>query len=91
VKLNKNAVELSMNLIIIAAIGLLILLIVAYFFINNSSQANNQIYDCTARGGICAASCDSIGSSTPWTCSEGRKCCMSTKESAGITTGKLFP
>ena len=55
--MNKKGVELSMNLIIIAAIGLLILVILAVLVINAGGRTVNGMKNCNVAGGICQASC----------------------------------
>jgi hypothetical protein len=67
--MNKKGVELSMNLIIIAAIGLLILVILAVLVIGSANKTNNGMGSCNVQAGICqAASCtvdNSIGQGAP--------------------------
>jgi len=55
--MNKKGVELSMNLIIIAAIGLLVLVILAVLVINSVNKTNGGMQSCNVLGGICQASC----------------------------------
>ena len=56
--MNKKGVELSMNVIIIAAIGLLVLIILAVLVINSSGRLQGGISgSCSAKGGVCKASC----------------------------------
>ena len=59
--MNKKGVELSMNLIIIAAIGLLILVILAVLVINSSGKAQTGLQSCNVMGGICDTSCVNHG------------------------------
>ena len=51
--MKKKGVELSMNLIIIAAIGLLVLVILAVLVINSVNNTNNSMKSCNVMGGIC--------------------------------------
>jgi len=51
--MKKKGVELSMNLIIIAAIGLLVLVILAVLVINSVNSTNNGMKSCNVMGGIC--------------------------------------
>jgi hypothetical protein len=55
--MNKKGVELSMNVIIIAAIGLLVLVILAVLVINSTSKLPGTVASCNVKGGICRASC----------------------------------
>jgi hypothetical protein len=73
--MNKKGVELSMNVIIIAAIGLLVLVILAVLVINSGNKAQTGLQSCTAKGGVCKASCDNgvIDGVTP--CTDGNQCC----------------
>jgi hypothetical protein len=57
--MNKKGVELSMNLIIIAAIGLLILVILAVLVIGSMNKQNEAMKSCNLKGGICSVSCAS--------------------------------
>ena len=54
--MNKKGVELSMNVIIIAAIGLLVLVILAVLVINSTSKVPNAT-SCISSGGVCKATC----------------------------------
>jgi len=51
--MGKKGVELSMNVIIIAAIGLLVLVILAVLVINSSSKVPGATQSCAVQGGIC--------------------------------------
>jgi len=51
--MNKKGVELSMNLIIIAAIGLLVLVILAVLVINGGGRTQAGLQSCVSQGGIC--------------------------------------
>ena len=60
--MNKKGVELSMNIIIIAAIGLLILVILAVLVINSAGKVPAAQQSCNVQGGICQLdSCSSSG------------------------------
>ncbi len=55
---NKKGVEMSLNVIIIAAIGLLILLILAFLVVNYVGKTQKGLDSCTAKyAGICSSSC----------------------------------
>ena len=56
--MNKKGVELSMNVIIIAAIGLLVLVILAVLVINSTSRVPGTMRACSLQGGLCKAGCD---------------------------------
>lgn len=52
--MNKKGVEMSLNVIIIAAIGLLILVILAVLVVNYVGKTNEGLQSCSAQyGGIC--------------------------------------
>jgi len=79
--MNKKGVELSMNLIIIAAIGLLVLVILAVLVIGAANKTNNGMGTCNVQAGICQpAPCtgtdSSIGTGAPL-CTNTQKqyCC----------------
>ena len=56
--MSKKGVELSMNVIIIAAIGLLVLIILAVMVINSGGKLQQGISgSCSAKSGICKPSC----------------------------------
>jgi hypothetical protein len=55
--MNKKGVEMSMNVIIIAAIGLLILIILAVLVINSVNKTNSGMQSCNVMGGTCEVSC----------------------------------
>jgi hypothetical protein len=74
--MNKKGVELSMNLIIIAAIGLLVLVILAVLVINSGGKAQTGLQSCVTQGGICQTSC-AVGQASITTpdCKDGKTCC----------------
>ena len=74
--MNKKGAELSMNVIIIAAIGLLVLVILAILVINSAGKTNTGI-DCISKGGICKTDCGTMGANpNGGTCStSGQTCC----------------
>ena len=55
--MNKKGTELSMNLIIIAAIGLLVLVILAVLIIGSGNRVVTGMKTCNALGGTCENSC----------------------------------
>ncbi|MGV8150597.1 MAG: hypothetical protein ACP5NV_02610 [Candidatus Woesearchaeota archaeon] len=76
--MNKKGVELSMNVIIIAAIGLLILLILAFLVINYVGKTNEGLKTCSVSfQGVCANTCSGELATTEETdCTDkGQQCC----------------
>ena len=77
---DKKGVELSMNLIIIAAIALLVLVIIAVLVLRAPGPILEQT-SCQAKtGGVCIASADSCPTDTIYTAAGGcpketPKCC----------------
>jgi len=75
--MKKKGVELSMNVIIIAAIGLLVLVILAVLVINAGGKTQIGMQNCNALGGTCQDSCtagtSAIDKGTP-SCN-GKTCC----------------
>ncbi len=57
--MNKKAVELSMNVIIIAAIALLVLVILSAIFIGRMGFFGKSVGECSTQGGKCAVECGS--------------------------------
>ncbi len=53
--MNKNATEMAMNLIIIAAIGLLVLAIIMFIFSGKINTFNKGTSYCSSLGGECQA------------------------------------
>jgi len=63
--MNKKGVEMSMNVIIIAAIGLLILLILAFLVINYVGKTNEGLKTCSVSyQGMCSTDCGEAGTAT---------------------------
>jgi len=56
--MQKKGIEMSLNTIIIAAIGLLILVILAFLVVNYVKNLREGTETCNAHAGICAATCD---------------------------------
>lgn len=76
--MKKKGVEMSMNVIIIAAIGLLILLILAFLVVNYIGKTNEGLKSCSvAYGGVCKTDCGELGPATeePTDCSNDQICC----------------
>jgi len=73
----KKGVELSMNVIIIAAIGLLVLVILAVLVINAGNHTITGMKACNALGGICKTDCGTDEPLTNGICSDNTKptCC----------------
>ncbi|HYD03032.1 MAG TPA: hypothetical protein VEC16_01920 [Alphaproteobacteria bacterium] len=84
-KANRKGVELTMNVIVMAAIALLVLLILAFFLMRGFGGFNKGT-DCVAQGGICHAvsSTPSPANACPdthpitsgYTCGASQKCCV---------------
>lgn len=55
--MKKKGVEMSLNVIIIAAIGLLILVILSFLVINYVAKVRGGTESCTVKGGTCQATC----------------------------------
>jgi hypothetical protein len=55
--MNKKGSELSMNVIIIAAIGLLVLLVLSFIFLGRVGTFGEKSGSCDIQGGICAVKC----------------------------------
>ena len=62
--MDKKGVEISMNVIIVAAIGLLVLVILSIMFINKIGIFAKQSADCLTQGGKCAVTCGSADDGT---------------------------
>jgi hypothetical protein len=63
--MKKKGVEMSMNVIIIAAIGLLILLILAFLVVNYVAKTDKGLKSCSVQfGGVCKADCGTAGTAT---------------------------
>ena len=74
--MRKKGVELSMNVIIIAAIGLLILLILAYLVVNGISPFPKAKQECTLQQGLCQTQQCALGQQIlTGTCPTGEWCC----------------
>ncbi|MGV8086316.1 MAG: hypothetical protein ACP5N1_01670 [Candidatus Woesearchaeota archaeon] len=73
----KKGVELSMNVIIIAAIGLLVLVILAVLVIQAGTKTVEGTKNCNSAGGICSTGCDSESILADTSGCEGSKpyCC----------------
>jgi hypothetical protein len=51
--MKKKGVEMSLNVIIVAAIGLLILVILAFLVVNYVGKFQRGAESCVANGGVC--------------------------------------
>lgn len=79
--MGKKGVEMSLNVIIIAAIGLLILVILAFLVINYLNNAREGLESCTAKyGGLCvnSGSCTTGTTIQNTDCSKSQKICCKT-------------
>jgi hypothetical protein len=75
--MRKQGVELSLNVIIIAAIGLLILVILAFLVVTKLGLfGKTESTNCGAQGGICGTGACGTGQSVPASdCPAGQNCC----------------
>lgn len=76
--MKKKGVEMSMNVIIIAAIGLLILLILAFLVITHIGNTEKGLKSCSVQfGGICSSDCssDNVLTTEETDCTDGKQCC----------------
>ena len=71
----KKGVELSMNVIIIAAIGLLVLVILAVLVINATSKIPAAQQTCNLKGGVCSSTCTNGAITDVKPCENGLQCC----------------
>ncbi|HME87412.1 MAG TPA: hypothetical protein VKE88_03300 [Candidatus Nanoarchaeia archaeon] len=62
--MDKKGVEISMNVIIVAAIGLLVLVILSLMFINKIGIFSRESTNCLTQGGKCAVACGSADDGT---------------------------
>ena len=82
--MNKKGVELSMNVIIIAAIGLLVLVVLSIIFLGRAGVLGQKTQDCEVQGGLCGEKCGEPGTPTAehaqrnplLTCPQGQVCCL---------------
>lgn len=77
-KANKKA-DMSLNVIIVAAIGLMVLVILAVIFIGRMGTFSKSSENCAQLGGTCYASdCSAMGLSAHPTgkCDSGQQCCI---------------
>jgi hypothetical protein len=87
--MDKKGVEISMNVLIVAAIGLLVLVVLSIIFLGRIGTFSKSTADCAVQGGKCAIECGSVDfgtqnmpSANPTiTCSaaatgEAQKCCI---------------
>lgn len=86
-RLNRKGSELSMNVIIIAAIALLVLVILAVMLLQKGGDLKEGT-SCEALGGKCCSACDAScydnqgntykihNNAQDSSCSEGQQCCL---------------
>ena len=78
---NMKKGELSMNIIIAAAIGVLVLVVVGAIFVNNMKQSSGDIQSCSAKGGVedSRSNCETYGRVLDSVEMEGDSvCCINT-------------
>lgn len=73
--MKKKGVEMSMNVIIIAAIGLLILLILAFLVVNYVTKVRTGAESCTTQGGVCQSTYCSGETISNANCPEDKPTC----------------
>ncbi len=77
----KRKGELSLNIIIVAVIGLLVLVVISVIFMQRMGLFGRGANDCESKGGTCASSCDTSSATLFATCyaDDGKptteKCC----------------
>jgi hypothetical protein len=64
-KFNNRKADMSINLIVVAAIALLVMIILIALFASKIGQFGKQGDSCANKGGICMASCEDPPSSAP--------------------------
>ena len=82
--MNKKGVEISMNVIIIAAIGLLVLVVLSVIFLGRAGVFGRESQSCVVQGGVCGEKCGEPGTPTADygqrnpipSCPEGQVCCL---------------
>ena len=82
--MNKKGVEISMNVLIIAAIGLLVLVVLSIIFLGRIGTFGQKSGDCEVQGGLCGEKCGEPGTPTAeyqqrnplLTCPENQVCCL---------------
>jgi len=58
--MNKKGIEISMNVIIVAAIGLLVLVVLSVIFLGRMGGVSENLSNCEVQGGKCAVQCGSL-------------------------------
>jgi hypothetical protein len=85
--MNKKGAELSMNVVVIAALAMLVLVVLGVIFLQGTSEVPQKLKGCVASGGQCVESGEScpVGFSKeePKDCTEGTRCCISDIVSQG--------
>ena len=66
--------ELSINIIIVAAIALLILVIIAVLLFRSAGDVNEGTQTCQGIGGQCEGSCSDIGDDGTWISNPAKAC-----------------
>jgi len=81
----KKKADISVNIIVIAAIGLLVLVVLSVIFISQLGQFGQKVGECENKGGTCVLAAEACPPAFPtaysdWTCEtvndEARKCCI---------------
>lgn len=73
-----KGVELSINTMIIVAIGLVVLIVFFITFTSEAGDFSKSVTSCEAKGGQCVAENECQYSKTTWSCSKKEKpvCCF---------------
>ena len=85
---DRKAQELSLNVIIIAALGLIVLVIVVLIFMRESGESSDTLNSCYTQGGDCVAPVTGSLSGCPpdsnfvfgGKCDGDKKCCIALRE-----------
>ncbi|RMF05008.1 hypothetical protein D6764_05830 [Candidatus Woesearchaeota archaeon] len=81
--MKKKGFELSMNVIIVAAIALIVLVVVILIFTGKVKSVNKDLDSCTSKGGMCEPNhgglqpCGPDKAPVTATCPDNQVCCIS--------------
>lgn len=76
VKMDKKGVELSINFMIVAIIGLAILVVFFVAFTSNAGEFSKATQSCEVKGGKCVAEGECQNKKLSWSCpEEAPECC----------------
>ncbi len=89
--MNKKGVEISMNVLIVAAIGLLVLVVLSIIFLGRIGTFGEKVGECGVQGGRCGIACGNADYNTldypkvnplltcPDVAEEKQVCCLAVK------------